>query len=67
MFFLRILTFHSYQKSIIKNTEKLLEVNDINVFENWCYSITIHYLPDLMFPNNMPVYGGNLSGNFSVK
>ena len=52
--------FRSQQNSTIRNTENLLQVNDINLFKNWCYSIKIHFLSVLIFHNNMPMYDENL-------
>ena len=48
-------------------SNKFLQVNEINVFKNWYYSFTMHFLSVSIFHNNMPMFGGNLSRSFSVK
>ena len=66
-FFLVFWRFALTKRASSETLNIFLEVNDINVFKNWYYSITIHFLSVSIFHSNMLIYGGNLSRHFTVK
>ena len=64
-FFLKIFWLLFWPKKHHQKYWKFLQVNDINVFKNWYYSIPIHFISVSIFLNNMPMFSSIWSPTWS--